>query len=287
MLKPHSFSKIYKMKISQSLEKALLERCARTGESIAHVMQAALAAELDIEHHTIFQISTSTALVEGVYQGCVSIAEIKQHGDFGLGTFDSLDGEGIMFNGEVWQAKGNGTVQKVADTNLCPFWVMTHFKPDLSLNLKHIASWGTLCEQIDLARKSENIFFSIHLSGLFKSIDYRVACKTKPGIDLVTATQQQAMFHLEDCEGDLIGFWSPHYAKTLNVPGYHLHFLSKDRQHAGHVLALKAEHLYLELSEQNHLNVALPESTAFLQADLSTDPGAALAKAEMGKHSGT
>ena len=282
---PHPFRHLYEISLSESLKRGLLERCSRTGESIEHVIQAALIAELDIEHHTIFQISTATALVEGVYQGCVSVGEIKKHGDFGLGTFDSLDGEGIMLDGEVWQAKGDGTLRKVSDNTLAPFWVVTSFKPDRTLFLSKISSWEGLCAQIDKERKSENILFSIHLSGVFSSIDYRVACKTNPGTDLVTATQQQAMFHLEHCEGDLIGFWSPHYAKTLNVPGYHLHFLSKDRRHAGHVLELKAESLHLELSEENHLHVALPESKAFLQADLSADPAAALAKAEMGKQS--
>ncbi|RUR12597.1 acetolactate decarboxylase [Legionella sp. km772] len=283
MPKRHPFSNICKTRISASLKQALEERCLRTGESVDHIIQTALAEELDVEHHTIFQISTSTALVEGVYQGCVSIAEIKQHGNFGLGTFDSLDGEGIMLQGEVWQAKGDGSLAKVADSTLAPFWVMTNFKPDRCESLNKVSCWENLCAQIDRHRNSENLFFSIHLSGVFHSIDYRVACKTSPGTDLVTATEQQALFHLEDCAGDLIGFWSPHYAKTLNVPGYHLHFLSKDKQHAGHVLDLKADKLDLELSEQNHLKVALPESNAFLQADLSADPAAALAKAEMGK----
>lgn len=244
-----------------------------------------MADELDIEHHTVFQISTSTALVEGVYQGCVSIGEIKKHGNFGLGTFDSLDGEGIMLDGEVWQAKGDGSLNAVPDECLAPFWVMTNFKPELTQVLNTVTSWEDLCNQIDSYRKSENIFFSIHLTGIFTSIDYRVACKTKPGTDLVTATEQQAMFHLDEYEGDLIGFWSPYYAKTLNVPGYHLHFLSKDKQHGGHVLNLNAKKLSLEISEQTHLKVALPESSAFLQADLTADPADALAKAEMGKHS--
>ena len=35
----------------------------------------------------------------------MTVAEIKKHGNFGLGTFDSLDGEGIMLDGEVWHAK--------------------------------------------------------------------------------------------------------------------------------------------------------------------------------------
>ena len=42
---------------------------------------------------TLFQVSTSGALVAGLYQGAVSTAVVLQHGDFGLGTFADLDGE--------------------------------------------------------------------------------------------------------------------------------------------------------------------------------------------------
>ena len=41
----------------------------------------------------IFQTSTMAALLDGVYEGNVSIRELLRHGDFGLGTFNILDGE--------------------------------------------------------------------------------------------------------------------------------------------------------------------------------------------------
>ena len=43
-------------------------------------------------------MSTCGALVQGDYQGCVTVGELLKHGDFGLGTFDGLDGEGIMLD---------------------------------------------------------------------------------------------------------------------------------------------------------------------------------------------
>jgi acetolactate decarboxylase len=47
-------------------------------------------------HRTLFQVSTSGALVAGLYQGAVSTAVVLQHGDFGLGTFADLDGEMVV-----------------------------------------------------------------------------------------------------------------------------------------------------------------------------------------------
>ena len=77
-----------------------------------------------------------------------------------------------------------------------------------------------------------------------------------------------------------MGFWSPTYARTFNIPGYHLHLLSADHQHGGHVLGIKGTNLKLQIMDGDKLVMALPESPQFLQADLSGDPTAALSKAE-------
>jgi acetolactate decarboxylase len=52
--------------------------------------------------------------------------------------------------------------------------------------------------------------------------------------DLVQAASVQPEFEFHDIAGTLVGFWSLEYVKTMNVPGYHLHFISTDRTHGGH-----------------------------------------------------
>ena len=95
-----------------ALWNALQAHCQRTGESLNHTVATALAEMLDVEHHTIYQVSTSGALVQGVFGGCVRVADILRHGDFGLGTFDSLDGEGLLIDGRCWQARSDGSVRE-------------------------------------------------------------------------------------------------------------------------------------------------------------------------------
>jgi acetolactate decarboxylase len=97
---------------------------------------------------------------------------------------------------------------------------------------------------------------------------------------LVSATRHQAEFDLQNISGTLVGFWTPGYARTINVPGYHLHLLSDDHRHGGHLLELAADSLQLGLHTESNLHLALPETAAFLAADLSGDPSAALATAE-------
>ena len=51
--------------------------------------------------HEVFQNSTINALLEGVYDGSMTYGELRRHGDFGLGTFNGLDGEMIAFDGRL------------------------------------------------------------------------------------------------------------------------------------------------------------------------------------------
>jgi hypothetical protein len=49
-----------------------LARGASGGESLSHIVTAALSRYLNKPVHTLFQISTSRALVAGIYSGAVS-----------------------------------------------------------------------------------------------------------------------------------------------------------------------------------------------------------------------
>lgn len=48
----------------------------------------------------IYQTSLMSALLSGVYEGETTIADLLAHGDFGLGTFNELDGEMIAFSSQ-------------------------------------------------------------------------------------------------------------------------------------------------------------------------------------------
>jgi acetolactate decarboxylase len=39
----------------------------------------------------------------------VSAAELTRHGDLGIGTFDALDGELVLVDGELWRADAGGS----------------------------------------------------------------------------------------------------------------------------------------------------------------------------------
>jgi len=109
--------------------------------------------------NTLFQVSTSAALVQGVYQGCTKLSEVKACGDFGLGTYEGLNGEGLMLDGDVYQALSDGSVVEPDDACRVPFWVSTQFVADRKAQLDGITSWDDLCSQVNHHRHSENLFY--------------------------------------------------------------------------------------------------------------------------------
>jgi acetolactate decarboxylase len=90
----------------------------------------------------------------------------------------------------------------------------------------------------------------------------------------------QPEFEFRNVQGTLAGFWTPQYARTLNVPGYHLHFISADRTRGGHLLQCCGSNLRLQIQQEGEYRIALPETGDFLKADLGRDPAADLARAE-------
>src|SRR5271170_4652934 len=138
--------------ISESLMQALAARSARTGEPLAHIVMSALADSLEIEHSTLFQVSTSTALVQGVYDGVVRVGELKQHGDFGLGTFDGLDGEMLAVDGHFYQVHAGGQVEEAADDAKAPFAVVSFFRPERSVTVDRIDGMADLLVRLDAMR---------------------------------------------------------------------------------------------------------------------------------------
>ena len=51
----------------------------------------------------LFRVWQGRKLVAGIYSGAVSFGLILQHGDFGLGTFENLDGEMVVLDGRVYR----------------------------------------------------------------------------------------------------------------------------------------------------------------------------------------
>jgi acetolactate decarboxylase len=269
--------------VSESVWRALADESEKSGESIAAVVDRVLASSFDLDRHTLFQVSTSNALVQGVFRGSVTVGDLKRNGDFGLGTFEDLDGELVMIDGVCYRASGGGVVNQPSDETPVPFAVVTHFHPDTSTTTGP-GSFNDLTSTIDALRPSENLFVGIRVEGRFDRLSLRAACAAEPGEGLLEATAHQSEFKVTDEVGTLVGFWAPLYARAVNVPGYHFHFISEDRALGGHLLGMEAGSLEVGVHVESELHVAIPETEEFLAADLSGDHQQALHQAETMGH---
>jgi acetolactate decarboxylase len=270
-------------RVSQTLWDALETESSRTGDSISHIVERALANELDLRHHSLFQVSTSSALVEGVFDGCTRVHDLKLHGDFGLGTFEGLDGEMVMLDGVCYQISGGGIAREVADSSFVPFASITRFVADHHFQIIEAESFEGLLREIDLHRPSENLFVAFRIDGHFENISLRAACKAQPGEKLVDAIEHQSEFQAEQEMGTLVGFWTPPYATAISVPGYHFHFINAAGSFGGHVFDLVGKKLQVGMHVETDIHLAIPEAQQFLTADLSADNRAALERAEKKK----
>lgn len=269
--------------VYQSLMDALLAHCEKTGEPLRHFVSRTLSEALGLDHSTLFQVSTTGALVQGVYNEAVTVGGLRTHGDFGLGTFEGLDGEMVVLDGKFYQAHADGRITAPADAVPVPFATLTNFQPQHHGKIENVTSMSSLTGELDKLRRSDNLFFAVRVDGLFDEVYWRVACKVEAGVHLDKATDAQAEFRQSNIKGTMVGFWSPAYSRTIAVAGWHLHFLTEDRKAGGHVLGCKAVSLDVQVQDLDDLHLAIPETREFLHADLTQDPAAALEKAEMAK----
>ena len=84
---------------------------------------------------TVYQTSTMAALLDGIYDGDVTIAELLTHGDFGLGTFNHLDGEMVILDGTCYHLRADGSARVAAPQDMTPFAAVLWFRPDKTINV--------------------------------------------------------------------------------------------------------------------------------------------------------
>lgn len=250
------------------------------GTSIDHFLTTALSQYLNQPLHTLFQVSTSAALVQGLYQGAVRVSRLLQHGDFGLGTFVALDGEMVVLDGLCYRISPSGAVSRVPPDTLIPYAVVTQFRPEREERELAFSNFSEFAEVCDKLRSSQNVFYAFRAYGKCEFVKTRVMHPMVDGMGLAKAASVQEEFTHTEVSGTFVGFWSPAFSSVFSVPGYHFHFMSEDRSFGGHVLDCRSSSITIESCTISEMHVSLPETEAFLKADLSRCPDGDLEIAE-------
>jgi acetolactate decarboxylase len=221
--------------------------------------------ELRPEHHQheLFQTSTVQALLGGAFDGDVTLDEVLEHGNLGLGTLNGLDGELIVLEGEVWKANLDCTLARPPRSSLTPYAVVTEFTPGEALELTGPLA-GTDLEQWLLERgRITDRPDAIRIDGRFESVHVRSVPKQEsPYPSLADAISHQHIAELQDVSGTMVGFRFPDPLDGIELTGFHLHFVTDDRALGGHVLSYVALEGTLLIDEAGDLHVELPPAVA-------------------------
>jgi acetolactate decarboxylase len=218
----------------------------------------------------IFQTSTMGALLDGVYEGDVTVRELLRHGDFGLGTFNRLDGEMLVVDGVCYQLRGDGSAAIADVDELTPFAAVTWFRPHRKIDVAASHHRAALKARIDEALESTNLMVAVRVTGDFSMIRTRNVTKQHPPYRPFTeATQDQQEVTLVDVSGTLAGFRMPdYYEHGISEAGYHAHFIDADRRQGGHTLDYHLVRGTVEIGVLSELHLSLQRTPQFLAAEL-------------------
>lgn len=212
--------------------------------------------------HNAFQTSTLAALLDGAYEGDVTIGELQSHGDFGIGTLNGCDGELVAIDGQYMRADASGSITHPSQGDRTPFAVVTRFDPKHSIRLAlgEDEDFDQLCTAIDADAGDPSIVHAVRIDGRFRSVRCRsVPKQSSPYRPLAAVLGEQSVFELSG-PGTIVGFRFPNFGMGLGVPGYHLHFVTEDRRRGGHVLDVRCDGspLRVAIDDLSSLHVEAP-----------------------------
>lgn len=229
--------------------------------------------------HEVFQTGLMGALLDGIYDGDCTVEHLLTRGDFGVGTFNALDGEMIILDGVCYRLSSDGTVAPASGREKTPFAVATEFVAHASVELTTPHTRQQIAHVLDELTPSDNYLYAFRVRAEFEFVRTRtVARQSKPYRRLVEVTKGEpvqnfvATAHNVALTGDVVGFLTPVYQQGIGIAGDHAHFISSSRDQGGHVLDYLVVMGVLEVCIGTDLHLELPRTSEFEQADLDDDP---------------
>lgn len=224
-----------------------------------------------VEVGLFYHYSIWAAFVNTIYDGNLTAAELKNKGDIGLGSYNALNGELVMLDGVLYEALGDGSVIEVEDDVKIAYTNATFFKEDQSLQFMGIGDYDALRAKLNEQLGSKNYFYAFKIHGTFQTLKLGgVPKQEKPynqGLDVLIP--DRPIFDRKNITGTMVGFYCPDYIGQINVAGYHLHFVSDDKESAGHVMEFSnATQLSGGFMKINKYQFDLPITPEFDSVDL-------------------
>ena len=234
----------------------------------------------EYEPHVLFQASTIGALLEGAYDGDVTFAELAEHGDLGLGTLNALEGEMVALDGRFHRADIDGRTAEIDPEARTPFAVVVPFaRPSSYRSMGRSTNRRCWPRSTVPCRRTQPP--ALRVDGDFELVRARSVPRQHPPYKPLTeVVADQHVFELHDVRGTLVGFRFPEYSGTIEVSGFHLHFISDDRRRGGHVLDCRARSVTARLDPSTDLHLELPPGVDLSEPHLDVRTDEAVQRVE-------
>jgi acetolactate decarboxylase len=205
---------------------------------------------------TITMAGTYADLSFGGYAGFVAVSNVLRYGDFGLGTFDGLDGEMLIYSGEVYRIDGTLTAAPAPVDATTPYAAVTFFSPERMFDVARMDQ-PLFQRALAIRRKNDRLPQAILVQGVFETMHIRsVPGQVAPWKPLSEAlASDSAKTTLTNVSGRMVGFYIPASFETLHPAGYHFHFIRDDLTTGGHVLDFKIAQARIEVDHSTRLHV--------------------------------
>ncbi|MBO7671220.1 MAG: acetolactate decarboxylase [Aeriscardovia sp.] len=217
----------------------------------------------------LFQNSLMSALLAGDFEGKMTVGDLLEKGDTGLGTFEGLDGEMAVIDGKAYKMTSDGKAREASNEEKSPFAAVTAFCPSIFLE---VGESEDLEGQIRSHLPGSNYPCALKCSGEFKKVTTRTVSKReKPWGPMKEAVDEQKVCEFEKVKGDVVGFWTPKAFEGPCVAGFHMHFISESRDFGGHILSAEAKQVFVQIAFCPLITFSLPQSSLFASAKLTPE----------------
>jgi acetolactate decarboxylase len=221
--------------------------------------------------HTVTQVSILNALLARRFDGLLPCGELLRHGDFGIGTYDRMDGEMILLDGIFYQGRAGGGIHLPDPATLTPFATVCRFVADRTWEISAPVDYAGLDAAIDAQAPNRNVYLAIRVEGTFPLMRIHALVEQHaPYPPTAEVVKGCVRAELTDVRGTIVGFRGVPWVRGINDTGYHLHFITEDRTRGGHVLAFEMAGGTVALGTLNDHVVLMPEA-ALAGVDLSQD----------------
>ena len=248
----------------------LLDAARLAGRSVSQLAEKALVQYLEDERgmNSLYLSAPVNAMLKGFYEENTTLGDLRRHGDFGLGTFNDLDGEMVMLDGVIYQLHADGKTYPVADHVQTPFACVTFFKPSVEEEIEGNLDFNAFNVILNRMLPSDNMLYALRVEGLFREVKVWSVARQPNYQPLVEDEQNRPLFTYENIHGVLAGFYTPKFIRALNFPGFHLHFLTSGRECGGHLHECRTERVTIGIQFIQRLKLDLPMTLDYLTANL-------------------